>query len=148
MVALLLAFGIFSAQASERVLNPFRFDGCTMFPEGTRVEPKLWAECCLEHDVRFWVGGAKKLRLKADQRLRECVIEKGKPEIAALMYKGVRLGSHSPIKRTPGHWGNSRFAKRDYAPLREKDILRVQQELPLYNIPIDIQIRVLDSLGN
>ncbi len=64
----------------------FKSDGCSMFPDGN------WGECCIEHDRAYWRGGTAGQRKQADEELRRCVAAKGHPHIAALMYRGVRLG--------------------------------------------------------
>jgi len=69
---------------------------CTLFPDGN------WGEsCCRAHDDAYAKGGTKADRLKADQRMRDCIIAKGHPVVARMMYRGVRMfgGSYFwPVK--------------------------------------------------
>lgn len=76
----------------------FVSDGCTMFPDGA------WRNCCVEHDRDYWWGGNMAARQASDQRLRQCVNEKGYPRTAALMYVGTRVAG-LPILPMPWRWG-------------------------------------------
>ena len=66
--------------------NPFVSDGCSCWPDSD------WVECCVEHDVVYWMGGTREQRKQADLELRRCVSGKGHPVIAQMMYFGVRIG--------------------------------------------------------
>ena len=85
-------------------LRGFQTDLCTMFPEGTVNRPGVWKDCCIYHDLKYWIGGTKKEQYEADVKLRECVRSKTNWFYAGLMYKGVRLGHYSPIKNKY-QWG-------------------------------------------
>lgn len=141
---LLLAFVIIPAQAAE--LRPFVTDGCTLFPEGTRREPQLWEICCYEHDLRFWAGGSKQNRNRADTRLRECVKDMGAELTADLMYIGVRLGRLSPVKLPAKTWGNA-WKRPGYRKFTYEDLDRVKKSLPQYRVPYDIELRFLEDLS-
>lgn len=97
---------------------PFVTDGCTMFPDGTIKEPKLWYNCCLAHDLVYWLGGSKELQKQADQELRECVSEVSSGIRANLMYIGVRLGHYSPIKNKY-QWGWGRPNSKPFSSISE-----------------------------
>ena len=66
--------------------NPFHSDGCSCWFDGD------WVECCVEHDLIYWMGGTRSEREKADDELMKCVTAKGHPVMARLMYVGVRAG--------------------------------------------------------
>lgn len=127
------------------IANPFSTDGCTGFPEGTLKEPKLWAECCLEHDLRYWSGGTEAARDKGDLLLRDCVKEKGHPLIAELMYFGVRFGKNSTRKIKGKEWGNA-WELPGYSKLTPDQILEIKDELPKLSIPRDMELRFIESL--
>lgn len=57
--------------------------GCTLFPDGN------YESCCEEHDRAYRLQ--TKPRIEADRKLRECVRKKGHPNVAALMYYGLRI---------------------------------------------------------
>jgi len=47
--------------------------------------------CCAAHDDLYEVGGGERERLLADLRLRDCIVEAGRPIIGWLYFVGVRL---------------------------------------------------------
>lgn len=65
-------------------------DGCTAFPEGP------WSPCCWAHDAAYRKGGGFWDRLLADVKLAHCAAKKGYPQIATLLFIGVRLGGWWP----------------------------------------------------
>jgi len=67
-------------------LHAFKSDGCSGFPNGD------WLECCVRHDLRYWMGGTHEERTNADSALKRCVADKGHPVIAKLMHFGIRIG--------------------------------------------------------
>lgn len=120
MIRFLLAFTlILPAFGAE--LSPFSSDECTYFPEGTHSQPKLWAECCVEHDLKYWIGGTKSEQVTSDLQLKDCVSQKSSEFYGELMYRGVVLGHLSPIKsETRWSWG---FGKpyREFQALSKDD---------------------------
>ena len=78
--------------------KPFKSDGCSLWPNGN------WKECCIEHDKKYWQGGTRVERLKADKQLKKCVTIKRYPIIGNFMYIGVRIGGW-PWFPTPWRWG-------------------------------------------
>ncbi len=86
--------------ASTRVLQPFTSDGCSLFPELAKG-----SACCEIHDLAYWHGGTASARKRADAALRACVLaDTGKPLLASVMYRGVRIGGH-PLIPSPFRWG-------------------------------------------
>ncbi len=127
------------------VVHPFVTDGCTLFPEGTPRNPKLWEECCLEHDLRLWAGGTRVARKKTDRRLGDCVAEKGEPVIGKLMYWAVHVASFSPKKIKGKEWGNA-WEVSGYRKLQPAEVEEIKAELPKYSIPRDIELRFIADL--
>lgn len=123
-------------------INEFITDGCSGgMSDGwhyiARVIPVFknkfgdkppWEECCVEHDRAYWQGktlNGFEVRLKADQSLRQCVIDFAKLHseeysrefkldkktietnfavTAELMYRAVRVGGQ-PCTILPWRWG-------------------------------------------
>lgn len=85
-------------ELSKASLHKFVTDYCTYFPEGTPNKPNLWKDCCISHDLSYWVGGDKEDQDEADLRLKKCVTGKAGNFYGSLMYRGVRMGHYSPIK--------------------------------------------------
>jgi len=99
-----IAILLFSGIVSAAQLQPFTSDGCSMFPDGTLFQQKLWLQCCTAHDQAYWLGGTYEQRMLADQALGQCVAQVGEKEVADLMLAGVRVGG-SPYWITPYRWG-------------------------------------------
>ncbi len=93
-----------AAGISAEELKPFATDGCSEFPDGTLEQKNLWLQCCIAHDVAYWIGGTAQEREAADEQLQACVAAVGQPEIATLMLAGVRVGG-SPFWPTRYRWG-------------------------------------------
>lgn len=135
-------------RASTRInLAAFRSDGCSggqsagwdllarTFPELAKRHGYLppWQQCCVAHDRAYHAGGGRRAdarasydaRLRADDQLRQCVIETGEERapdlmadyglsrkqvstlyraIADVMYRAVRLGG-APCTGLPWRWG-------------------------------------------
>lgn len=79
-------------------MKEFESDGCSMFFDG------YWNDCCYDHDEKYWKGGTRADRKKADAELMSCVALRGYPVIGILMYIGVRIGGVSFLP-TPFRWG-------------------------------------------
>ena len=78
--------------------HTFKSDGCSCWPDGD------WVDCCVKHDLIYWMGGTREERKIADLELKKCISEKGYPVIARIMYIGVRIGGVWWLP-TPFRWG-------------------------------------------
>ena len=73
--------------------RPHYSDGCTAFPEGP------WSPCCWAHDRMYRYPRCVRTawdRLLADVHLARCAAAKGYPQIAFLLFVGVRVGGWWP----------------------------------------------------
>ncbi len=100
---LVLALVLPACSGDTQRLKPFTTDGCSLFPNGTMTQQKLWLQCCITHDVAYWRGGTRDERAHADSQLRQCVAGVGEPAVAQLMLAGVRAGG-SPYWPTSFRW--------------------------------------------
>ena len=118
----------FAGCAPQPRLRHFTTDGCTLFPDGISELKDLWLDCCKKHDYKYWMGGTKAERLKADLDLRNCVAAVGQPKIAKWMLRGVRAGG-TPYLPTSFRWGYGWRYFRGYKPLtdREKKLIEEPQ---------------------
>ncbi|WP_439133273.1 FAD-binding oxidoreductase [Pseudomaricurvus sp.] len=107
-------------------LHPFTSDGCSIFPNGTLEDQKLWLTCCQKHDYDYWKGGTETERLASDEALRQCVVALGEPRIAQLMLTGVRLGG-SPYLPTNFRWGYGWPYLRGYKALTSDEQAQVHK---------------------
>ncbi len=124
---LMVLAGMAVAIAAQE-LKPFSSDGCSLFPDGTLSQNRLWLNCCITHDRTYWIGGTEAERLKADQELEACVESIGEPEIAKVMLAGVRVGG-SPYLPTSFRWGYGWSESRGYKALdaHEKALVLAEQ---------------------
>ncbi len=117
LTTLLLVILSIGCGKTSDTLNDFTSDGCSLFPDRSLIENSDWCECCLEHDIAYWQGGTKAQRLKADRKLRDCVLARtGNKALAEAMYQGVRLGG-SPYFYNWYRWGYGWSYKRKYQRL-------------------------------
>jgi len=124
---------LFSTTASAAdTLRPFSSDGCSLFPDGTLLDNERWLSCCIDHDLRYWMGGSYAERQRADHELQQCVAGLGEQAIARLMHSGVRIGG-SPLWPTPYRWGYGWPYLRGYKPLNDYEHQQISRELVRLN---------------
>ena len=114
-------------------LTPFSTDGCSAFPEGTIDLQSLWFDCCISHDMAYLKGGSFAQRQLADKELEQCVTQLGEPDIALLMYHGVRIGG-TPHIPTPFRWGYGWPFARGYKALDEGERQQVRKRLQEFRL--------------
>jgi hypothetical protein len=64
-------------------------NGCTCVPDFT------FKECCDNHDIDYCIGGTEEDRVKADEKLLNCISAKGYYSTGIVYYYGVRAFGHS-----------------------------------------------------
>ena len=128
MAAGLLMVLVMCGCASAGDLKPFTTDGCSMFPDGTVEQQDLWLDCCIAHDLAYWMGGTSDEREKADRDLRDCVAKAGESKIAELMLAGVRVGG-TPYLPTTFRWGYGWPWPRGYGELSDAEWEQVKRRL-------------------
>lgn len=109
-----------------RVLRSFSTDGCSSSPDGSFSDSRAWVECCVHHDIEYWIGGTKLEKRHADSELEKCIAEKGYPEVG----KAYRLAVDNFGSRKTNstfRWGYGWNYKRNYTPLSETEISEVVQ---------------------
>lgn len=130
----MIAFALLSAGCGENSdhLSDFTSDGCSLFPNRSLINNDDWCECCVEHDIAYWQGGTKAQRLSADEKLRDCVLEKtGNQTLAETMYQGVRFGG-SPYFYNWYRWGYGWNYERKYQTLTLEEQRMVSDRLIKY----------------
>jgi hypothetical protein len=133
--------------APEIKLKNFETDYCTMFLDGPTDQPGLWKHCCLEHDLRYWFGGAQNDMDKSDLKLMACVTKAGGENWGKLIYYGVRAGHHSPIKNKY-QWSWGWETKRQNNQLTTEETNYILSELKKINLPeINMGEFIRDNLG-
>ena len=110
-------------------LRPFSSDGCSKWPDGTKEHPNAWLVCCFNHDKAYWLGGTKKEKFKADERLRMCVKKNFSSSMSILMYLGVSAGG-IPDYKTDYRWGYGWTYTRGYLKVSDKEKAYAVELLP------------------
>lgn len=109
------------------VLKPFTTDYCSEWPDGKSADPKLWADCCFNHDIHYWIGGTQEQRKASDLELKQCVKMTGESLGSFFMYVGVRLGG------LPGNarwaWGYGWTVDRKYFELSDDEKIHAAELL-------------------
>lgn len=77
--------------------RPFRFDGCSWWPDGDPSDTSDYRDCCQVHDYAYWCGGSREGRAAADDALRMCVAKKRGDAYGRLIWLGVRVGGHPAV---------------------------------------------------
>lgn len=89
ILILFAILSLVSCAVSQGVLRPaaaiFDVNGCSDSPDlDIRV-------CCDLHDVGYRIGGTPEGRLRVDGEFRICIEAHGRPVLAAVYYRAVRL---------------------------------------------------------
>jgi hypothetical protein len=128
-----LALVLLGSCTHRSELKDFASDGCSLFPDGVYPSnPKMWCDCCLQHDLAYWQGGTQTERERADQALRDCVFSKTKNRgLATLMYDGVRVGGQ-PIFPAWYRWGYGWTYGRGYDALTESEQQQIKEKTEAY----------------
>lgn len=118
--------------SSKSELSAFSSDGCSLFPDKSLIGEADWCLCCFEHDKAYWRGGTAEQREAADQKMRQCIVEKtGNKALASLMYEGVRAGG-SPYFYNWYRWGYGWPYERKYQPLSPAEVKKADSLLAEY----------------
>ncbi len=135
LIALLTAFYLSLSGPNDvlaAALRPFTSDGCSLFPDGTIKDRTRWCDCCQNHDISYWQGGTADERKKADEALRDCVLDRTKDKaFAETMFVGVRAGGH-PAFPAGYRWGYGWSYGRGYTPLADAEKQQVLERLDEY----------------
>jgi hypothetical protein len=139
------ALAHYSKNLSEPLLRPFTSDGCSVSPDGIPLtsQSEAWSECCIKHDISYWVGGSKQKKTQADARLQKCIANKGFPKIGKIFKSFVRQFG-VPNSTQTFRWGYGWNSKRPYAALTEKDELQIKN---LYGVDSSQLEKTLLSIG-
>jgi hypothetical protein len=129
----IVLFALISTNSMAFGLAEFETDYCTFFPEGTMSQPRVWEDCCLQHDLVYWAGGTSKMQDISDVELGKCVTEKSSSFFGRLMYRGVRIGHYSPIK-SKTRWGHGWGDKRSFQALSTKEKIIIKSKLESLDI--------------
>lgn len=116
-------------KSNKKILRPFTSDGCSVSPDGfPGAEPnQQWAQCCIEHDTAYWIGGSAAEKAAADDQLQSCIAQKGYPEIGKV-YKLFVKQFGGPDSSQTFRWGYGWNYKRSYSPLSAAEEAMITEE--------------------
>jgi hypothetical protein len=72
----------------------------------------------VEHDIAYWCGGTKAMRMEADEKLETCVGDRYHDWMGALMKPGVCIGG-TPYIPAYWRWGYGHEFPAGYSESRE-----------------------------
>ncbi len=131
LITILSPMGLSYANSVNR-LKPFSSDGCSAVADA--FLNKNWVNCCIKHDIEYWVGGSENDKDLADKELEKCVGASTFPLFGSLFYSGVSLGG-SPSLPTSWRWGYGYVHNHGYSPRTMEEkllVLDMQQKLEPY----------------
>lgn len=107
---------------TKQILRPFSSDGCSSSPDGIPLSEnsEIWVNCCVQHDMAYWIGGTRVQKEAADKELRSCIAGKGYPKIGKI-YENFVDKFGGPRSTQHYRWGYGWNYKRDYAPINEAE---------------------------
>lgn len=100
----------------------------------TVVLSKLsFTECCVEHDVAYWLGGTKEQKDKSDMQLKACMQNKLNPKfnkeisvsVAQTYYLGVQAGGVNFMPNS-FRWGYGWNYVRPYTELTSEELTQAE----------------------
>lgn len=129
-----------SALASTQLKNtlyPFTSDGCSVVPDGTLTNRTKWRKCCVQHDLKYWIGGTAEERKIADAALGACIGKIQNEVVGDIYYWGVRLAG-GPNQLATYRWGYGWKYNRGYKALATSELEKAAQLVPLNISKIEI----------
>lgn len=137
------------------VLKPFSTDGCSQSPNS--FGDYEFVECCVAHDVAYWIGGALDAKNQADQELAQCIEKKANKTISQIYLRGVSVGGTAKGINT-FRWGYGWDEVRDYRDLTPaeiaqaekmygKNIYKLHEMLQAKTYEINLELLTLDMLN-
>lgn len=115
----------------QPILKTFSSDGCSLSPNS--FFKAQFVDCCVQHDVAYWLGGTSQQKEKADSDFKMCMQSKlGKnygssiqEAVAETYYLGVSIGG---VNYMPNafRWGYGWNIIRDNVPLTNAEIAQAE----------------------
>ncbi len=105
-----------ASEPIENKLYPFETNGCSYSPDGTKVEPTKWQHCCVQHDLKYWMGGTAADRKQADADIKACIGDIQNELVGNMYYLVLRVAGSGPH-----HWGYGWKYSKGEAEFSEKE---------------------------
>jgi hypothetical protein len=125
------ARSISNDRLDQPILRPFSSDGCSVSPDGIPATSasRLWAHCCVRHDVKYWAGGSEQDKIDADNELERCVGQASDPSIGKI-FKLFVAKFGGPMSSQTYRWGYGWNYRRPFQRLSANEERQVEA---LYN---------------
>ncbi len=103
----------------QNVLLPFQSDACTGWMDS--FLGKDYTSCCLDHDIKYWIGGSKKEKSATDLALRKCVGKIAGAPMGYLMFTFVWMWGkldNTDVTRWANGW---KYLREKYQPVTDEE---------------------------
>lgn len=125
--------------AFENELLPFTSDGCSLAPDNDLVFGNGdWTKCCEDHDTKYWLGGTRDQKEKADKEFKQCLKNEGMNTAEVEVYYEAVVYGGSAFLPTTWKWGYGWKNSRGYEPLSKEDLEQAKPYLDLLKLPMKI----------
>ena len=121
---------------NKPILRPFSTDGCSLSPNSSvnlkhlskdsRPNFVNIAECCVQHDVAYWLGGTLQEKNQADAVFKQCVASRAGDVVADTYFRGVSFGGTANGFNT-FRWGYGWDIRRMYRPISAQEMAQAEQ---------------------
>jgi hypothetical protein len=137
---------------NKPVLRPFSTDGCSLSPNSV-INVDI-TECCVKHDVAYWLGGTEKQKIESDDKIQRCISEKAGTVAGKVYRAGIDEGGDADGHNT-FRWGygwdtlmpyrelttaEKAQAEKMYGPNLEK----LKQKIALKAYQVNLELFTLD----
>ncbi len=112
-----------AARMDKPILRPFSTDGCSQSPN--EFPNAVIVECCVKHDVAYWLGGTAEEKLASDENLEQCIAAKTNALTGKAYRAGVAIGG-TPLGYNSFRWGYGWDTLRPYGPLSSDEIIQAE----------------------
>lgn len=103
---------------SKPILRPFSTDGCSSSPDGIPFtsNASALAECCVQHDTFYWLGGTVAEKTAADDHFQACLSQVAAPAVGKF-YRVFVEKFGGPDSSKTYRWGYGWNYRRPYGPV-------------------------------
>lgn len=116
-----------SVPVNKPILRTFFSDGCSLSPNSFfKVN---FAQCCVEHDLAYWIGGTKEQKDLADNQFKMCLQHKLNKDyngviqtsVSETYFLGVQIGGVNFLPNS-FRWGYGWNVIRPHGPLTDEEV--------------------------
>ncbi len=112
-----------TAKMDKPILRPFSTDGCSQSPN--EFPKAVIVDCCVKHDVAYWLGGTAEEKSASDENLEQCIASKTNALTGKAYHAGVAIGG-TPLGYNTFRWGYGWDTLRPYGPLSSDELSQAE----------------------